>query len=566
MSLFNVGAGREPAEIGVAEYQKPDYQQYDKLAAANMRLKQHQLEKEQQKTKGWEDILTKDYTTKYGIEQVQFVQNGVNSIKDDLRKDAQKNPAILSDPIKMMQVKARLEQIGGFVKTLDRQDAEKTRLREDIQKDPYNTKYDKQYATDFINAVDDPINFTNTNPNSEISKFLAPILNSDQISKLPEGQKRIVVRDALLTRPLKPAQIAEDITPEKITGIDVSRPYANVNKTTGISTSGNEEMVSEPKLFLGIGNQLETKTTPKTERSFFDVARERFEKEYDTPEKKQALMDRYNNDVSKWAKEYRGDKEVIKSLNDIHTGENVTYNDLVKYDYYLKHAAASRTYNKERGASSFGSGEGDDYKKTYAGAAAQNKALISSAFGYLDVPIIQMNLKGGGAGGNIGMRMNGGIMQTGNPSSANTGGWQSVGNYGDAVAFNNSSVTAYPVFRNEQISFPDGTQTDKPLTQEQVDLLKSNPKMFEQKYGSIKNVSYAVAIIGVNDRAKKGIVVPAAKDKTALDAYRAIAKKAGDKRYYDLIPDSEYLTEKEYEEFNKKVKNYSTLKEPKKNF
>ena len=51
MGILNVGIGREPSEIGVAEYQNPDYQQFDKLDNINMHLKQAELEKAQRKTK-----------------------------------------------------------------------------------------------------------------------------------------------------------------------------------------------------------------------------------------------------------------------------------------------------------------------------------------------------------------------------------------------------------------------------------------------------------------------------------------------------------------------------------
>ena len=77
MSIFNVGTGREPAEIGVAEYQKPDYQQFEKLANVNMQLKQAELEKAQKKTKEWGDILSTDFSTKYSIEQSRFVQKKI---------------------------------------------------------------------------------------------------------------------------------------------------------------------------------------------------------------------------------------------------------------------------------------------------------------------------------------------------------------------------------------------------------------------------------------------------------------------------------------------------------
>ena len=208
MSIFNVGTGREPAEIGVAEYQKPDYQQFEKLANVNMQMKQAELEKAQKKTKEWGDILNTDFSTKYAIEQANVIKDGKQKIMDDLLKDMQGNPHLLNDPVTMMTVKARFNQLAGKVKAFDIQADNIFKTVNEVNNDPKGIKYDRAYATDFLKAQDDPIGYYNSNKDSEVGKTLGGIINSPEIQAITDPiDKRSAVRSALQATPLKKGTI-----------------------------------------------------------------------------------------------------------------------------------------------------------------------------------------------------------------------------------------------------------------------------------------------------------------------------------------------------------------------
>ena len=208
MGLFNVGIGREPAEIGVAEYQKPDYQQMDKLANVNMHLKQAELEKAQKKTKEWGDILSTDFSTKYSIEQSRFVQKKIQAIKDKIAEKYKQNSNYLNDPVAMMEAKAEINQIKGFVGALDNQYATAIKDREEVEKDTKGIMYDKPYAIEYFNAQDNPLEYYNKNPNTEFGKKLGGIINSPEIQAIQDiDEKRFAIRSAMQAMPKKPGTI-----------------------------------------------------------------------------------------------------------------------------------------------------------------------------------------------------------------------------------------------------------------------------------------------------------------------------------------------------------------------
>jgi hypothetical protein len=350
MSIFNVGTGREPAEIGVAEYQKPDYQQFEKLANVNMALKQQELEKAQKKTKEWGDILNTDFSTKYAVEQSQYVQKNIQSIKDDLMKDVSKNPDLLNDPTTIMQVKARLNQVKGYVKTLDEQAENIIKQKSEFEKDTKGIAYDKQYGKEYFEAQDNPIEFYKNNPDSEVGKTLGVIINSPQIQAITDpDQKRFAIRASLQALPMKEGTIRIQRKTEGKPLQDISRPYADKSgkRTTYDEVSPVSALVFTMNAHRNGANENMT-YREYTKRELIKQTGEAGYNDYLSK-----LKDDYINNYNAMAKEYAGEEITMGKFNELPKPENLTEGDLLDYawgkpesaNFTTKTARESQTTN-----------------------------------------------------------------------------------------------------------------------------------------------------------------------------------------------------------------------------
>ena len=347
MSIFNVGTGREPAEIGVAEYQKPDYQQFEKLANVNMALKQQELEKAQRKTKEWGDILNTDFSTKYAVEQSQYVQKNIQSIKDDLMKDVSKNPDLLNDPTTIMQVKARFNQIKGYVKTLDEQAENIIKQKSEFEKDTKGIAYDKQYGKEYFEAQDNPIEFYKNNPDSEVGKTLGVIINSPQIQAITDpDQKRFAIRASLQALPMKQGTIATDTTPNLTLNFD------DVHAESKDGTSSGYSEVSRPNRISSLMGHVIGKSDPTSNKTYVEIWKDKIEHKTggNYNQYLEQVRNDYANDVAAMTKDYAGKDDQLEMIKKMPDPSTATEDDLIRYDYARNYENQFR-HRQERASS-----------------------------------------------------------------------------------------------------------------------------------------------------------------------------------------------------------------------
>ena len=347
MSIFNVGTGREPAEIGVAEYQKPDYQQFEKLANVNMALKQQELEKAQRKTKEWGDILNTDFSTKYAVEQSQYVQKNIQSIKDDLMKDVSKNPDLLNDPTTIMQVKARFNQIKGYVKTLDEQAENIIKQKSEFEKDTKGISYDKQYGKEYFEAQDNPIEFYKNNPDSEVGKTLGVIINSPQIQAITDpDQKRFAIRASLQALPMKQGTIATDTTPNLTLNFD------DVHAESKDGTSSGYSEVSRPNRISSLMGHVIGKSDPTSNKTYVEIWKDKIEHKTggNYNQYLEQVRNDYANDVAAMTKDYAGKDDQLEMIKKMPDPSTATEDDLIRYDYARNYENQFR-HRQERASS-----------------------------------------------------------------------------------------------------------------------------------------------------------------------------------------------------------------------
>jgi hypothetical protein len=335
MSIFNVGTGREPAEIGVAEYQKPDYQQFDKLASVNMQMKQAELEKAQKKTKEWGDILNTDFSTKYAVEQSQYVQKNIQSIKDDLMKEISKNPDLLNDPATIMQVKARLNQVKGYVKVLDEQAENIIKQKSEFEKDTKGIAYDKQYGKEYFEAQDNPIEFYKNNPDSEVGKKLGVIINSPEIQAITDtDQKRFAIRAAMQATPMKRGTIARNTDPTmpKLGHDDVF--YESQN-----GSNKGFDVVSRPKIITSLMGHAKGMSDKDSNITYEDAWKDKLIHQYgDENTALEQIKGKYIIDYDNMQKQY-GTNAKIEGLKDLPSPDKITPEELVRYSYADNYAS-----------------------------------------------------------------------------------------------------------------------------------------------------------------------------------------------------------------------------------
>lgn len=384
MSIFNVGTGREPAEIGVAEYQKPDYQQFEKLANVNMQLKQAELEKAQKKTKEWGDILNTDFSTKYAVEQSQYVQKNIQSIKDDLMKDISKNPNLLNDPTTIMQVKARLNQVKGYVKTLDEQAENIIKQKSEFEKDTKGIAYDKQYGKEYFEAQDNPVEFYKKNPDSEVGKTLGVIINSPEIQAITDpDQKRFAIRASIQKLPMKRGSINIPLKTEGKPLQDISRPYAD--KSGKRTTYDEVSPVSALVFTMNAHRNGANENIPYREYTKRKLV-EQTGNEVGYNDYLSKLKDDYVNNYNSMAKEYAGEEITMGKFNELPKPENLTEGDLLDYawgkpesaNFTTKTARESQTTNV-----SVRTGDGNT-PKTSGSISAINKVSVPKVGGGYD--------------------------------------------------------------------------------------------------------------------------------------------------------------------------------------
>lgn len=347
MSIFNVGTGREPAEIGVAEYQKPDYQHFEKLANVNMQLKQAELEKAQKKTKEWGDILNTDFSTKYAVEQSQYVQKNIQAIKDDLMKDISKNPDLLNDPTTIMQVKARLNQVKGYVKTLDEQAENIIKQKSEFEKDTKGIAYDKQYGKEYFEAQDNPVEFYKNNPDSEVGKKLGVIINSPEIQAITDpDQKRFAIRASIQKLPMKRGTIATDTTPS------LTLKFDDVDAKSKDGTSSGYSEVSRPNRISSLMGHVVGKSDPTANKTYVEIWKDKIEHKTDGNYNQylEQVRNDYANDIAEMTKDYTGKDEQLEMIKKMPDPATATEEDLIRYDYARNYETQFRS-RQERASS-----------------------------------------------------------------------------------------------------------------------------------------------------------------------------------------------------------------------
>lgn len=381
MSIFNVGTGREPAEIGVAEYQKPDYQQFEKLANVNMQLKQAELEKAQKKTKEWGDILSTDFSTKYSIEQSRFVQKKIQAIKDKIAEKYKQNSNYLNDPVAMMEAKAELNQIKGFVGALDNQYATAIKDREEVEKDTKGIMYDKPYAIEYFNAQDNPLEYYNKNPNTEFGKKLGGIINSPEIQAIQDiDEKRFAIRSAMQAMPKKEGtiNIARNITGKP--DYDVSDPFVN-GSTRGI----HEAVTPVAALSFAMNGHANgvSENKPYKDYTKAQIIKEQGAENYENYLTK--LKDDYTNFYNNAQVEYKDRKVTMDILNNMPSPDEMTEEKLLDYSWGRNKAKDYVTEkNTEIPRQSINIHNGGGTPKTSGSISAINKVSVPKVGGGYD--------------------------------------------------------------------------------------------------------------------------------------------------------------------------------------
>jgi hypothetical protein len=536
MSIFNVGTGREPAEIGVAEYQKPDYQQFEKLANVNMALKQQELEKAQKKTKEWGDILNTDFSTKYAVEQSQYVQKNIQSIKDDLMKDVSKNPDLLNDPTTIMQVKARLNQVKGYVKTLDEQAENIIKQKSEFEKDTKGIAYDKQYGKEYFEAQDNPIEFYKNNPDSEVGKTLGVIINSPQIQAITDpDQKRFAIRASLQALPMKEGTIRIQRKTEGKPLQDISRPYADKSgkRTTYDEVSPVSALVFTMNAHRNGANENMT-YREYTKRELIKQTGEAGYNDYLSK-----LKDDYINNYNAMAKEYAGEEITMGKFNELPKPENLTEGDLLDYawgkpesaNFTTKTARESQTTNV-----SVRTGEGSKTKTTSGTTNTRLKVpSLGKGFGNLDMTttVIDPVDKTQTVPFNNVYTMDG----TGNlirlESSTTTGNL--------TAPMGQVQTTLVPVYLSKTYNIPSGGSVPSPLTEADREDMVKNPNKWK---GKVKFMTAFISNSITTQYGKKKIdsaIAFAKDDQNALNLINTEAKQQGYSGFYPT--ENEYSLE-----------------------
>jgi hypothetical protein len=384
MSIFNVGTGREPAEIGVAEYQKPDYQQFEKLANVNMQLKQAELEKAQKKTKEWEDILTKDYSTEYTIEQSQLINKRMGNIKERILNDWSKNPSLANDPTYMFKVKSEINQVGVWVKSLDIQHKNILETRKKIEEDTKGIAYDKSYATDYLKAQENPEEFFSKNPDGEVGKLIEGIINTPQIQAIKDpDERRMVIREAMQASPMKRGTIATDTTPS------LTLKFDDVDAKSKDGTSSGYSEVSRPNRISSLMGYVVGKSDPIANKTYVEIWKDKIEHKTDGNYNQylEQVRSDYANDIAEMTKDYTGKDEQLEMIKKMPDPATATEEDLIRYDYARNYETQFRS-RQERASSPKinvynNTGDGNT-PKTSGSISAINKVSVPKVGGGYD--------------------------------------------------------------------------------------------------------------------------------------------------------------------------------------
>lgn len=549
MSIFNVGTGREPAEIGVAEYQKPDYQQFEKLANVNMALKQQELEKAQKKTKEWGDILNTDFSTKYAVEQSQYVQKNIQSIKDDLMKDVSKNPDLLNDPTTIMQVKARLNQVKGYVKTLDEQAENIIKQKSEFEKDTKGIAYDKQYGKEYFEAQDNPIEFYKNNPDSEVGKTLGVIINSPQIQAITDpDQKRFAIRASLQALPMKKGTIATDTS---YTGGDLGFDIYDASSNT--KGSNRYSRVSEVSAINKTMNWALEKSDANANARFTDIIGNRLEQKYGSnlDAYKQQLKSEYTDMYKRFEEQYKGDGYELprETLSKMKKPEELTDDDLYAFEYskqtapsLMKKAEMSNTKNIVNVSTG-----GGNKKKTISGTT-NTRVKIPSAGGFSQTDVtttvidpvdqsktVQFN--------NVYIIKDNGHLERLENSTTTVG---------ITAPMKQVQTSLIPVYKNKFYTTTDGLEINATLSENERQKMMKNPDLYKDKV--VFMTAFAPTSITTQSGSKKtdSAIAFAKYDQNALNIIRTEAEEQGYTGFYPT--EAEYSFDEGLKYYNEHIK------------
>lgn len=550
MSIFNVGTGREPAEIGVAEYQKPDYQQFEKLANINMHLKQAELEKAQKKTKDWEDILTKDYSTEYTVEQSQLINKKMGDIKDRILNDWNKNPALANDQTYMLKVKAEMNQVGGWVKALDAQHKNILQTRTDVEKDTKGIAYDKAYATDYLKAQDDPESFYSKNQDSEVGKLIEGIINTPQVQAIKDPfERRMVIRSAMQATPLKKGTIARNTDP--------TMPQLNpddVYKESKNGTSKGYDVVSRPHIISALMGHAGGMVDKDSNITYENAWRDKLIYKYgDENTALEQIKGKYIVDYDNMRKEYEANPEII-GFTDLPTPDKITPEELIKYDYADNYASryTSRKEQNRTPVNNVYVNNGQNTPKTSGSISAINKVSVpTSGGGYDEINIPETIIVPRNDDTKIRLDITYGMGADGSLF-----GIESSGSTANVIAkMGDSKLLIVPVYENKKWTDPKTKKEHRiPLSAEDQKDMTNNPSAWKGKVKFVTIITHRGETTQGGTKKVDNSFGYANENRTAFDAIKAEAKA---QNYKGVIP-----TKVEYD-LEEGLKLYKQLEAPK---